>query len=160
MRSSPDICRTAYDDVHGSEGKVVMMSMLVVLIITIPFVLRYFSKNAKEMNRRMAEINRGLEPYGVCGTYPRGSKLDGSHVELKSMHTAEALRGRGIGRAVLEHLTAVAVERGCDRISLETGLMDEMAASRALYASAGLTPCEPFADYPGSPNSVCMTKEL
>ena len=61
--------RTAYDDVHGSEGKVVMISMLVVLVITIPFVLRYFSKNAKEMNRRMAEINRGLEPYGVCGTY-------------------------------------------------------------------------------------------
>ena len=87
-------------------------------------------------------------------------QLDGSHVEFKSMHTAAALRGRGIGRAVLEHLTAVAVERGCDRISLETGLMDEMAASRAMYASAGFTPCEPFADYPGSPNSVCMTKEL
>lgn len=87
-------------------------------------------------------------------------QVDSSHVELKSMHTAEALRGRGIGRAVLEHLTAVAVERGCDRISLETGLMDEMAASRAMYASAGFTPCEPFADYPGSPNSVCMTKEL
>ena len=87
-------------------------------------------------------------------------RLDGSHVELKSMHTAAALRGRGIGRAVLEHLTAVAVERGCDRISLETGLMDEMVASRAMYASAGFTPCEPFADYPGSPNSVCMTKEL
>ena len=77
--------RTAYDDVHGSEGKVVMMSMLVVLVITIPFVLRYFSKNAKEMNRRMAEINRGLEPYGVCGTYPRGSRLGPGHFEFRTI---------------------------------------------------------------------------
>ncbi len=87
-------------------------------------------------------------------------QLDGSHVEIKSMHTTGAARGQGIGRAMLDHLTSVAVERGCDRISLETGLMDEMAASRAMYASAGLASCEPFTDYPGSPNRVCMTKEL
>ena len=77
--------RTAYDDVHGSEGKVVMISMLVVLVITIPFVLRYFSKNAKEMNRPMAEINRGLEPYGVCGPYPSGSKLGPGHFEFRTI---------------------------------------------------------------------------
>ena len=87
-------------------------------------------------------------------------QLDGSHVEIKSMHTAAAGRGQGIGRAVLDHLTSVAVERGSNRISLETGLMDEMAASRAMYASAGFTPCEPFSDYPGGSNSVCMTKQL
>ncbi len=77
--------QTAYDDVHGSEGRVVMMSMLVVLVITIPFVLRYFSKKPKEMNRRMAEINRGLEPYGVRGTYPRGSKLGPGHFEFRTI---------------------------------------------------------------------------
>ena len=30
--------------------------------------------------------------------------LDARHAELKSMHTAEAARGRGIGRAMVEHL--------------------------------------------------------
>jgi putative acetyltransferase len=31
---------------------------------------------------------------------------DKEHAELKSMHTAEAARGRGIGRAMLDHLFA------------------------------------------------------
>ena len=33
-------------------------------------------------------------------------RLDRDHAELKSMHTAEAARGRGIGRAMLDHLIA------------------------------------------------------
>jgi len=46
------------------------------------------------------------------------------------------------------------------RVSLETGSMAAMAPARALYAAAGFVECEPFADYPGGPNSVCMTREL
>jgi putative acetyltransferase len=33
-----------------------------------------------------------------------------SHAEIKSMHTAEAARGRGVGRAMVNHLTAFAQE--------------------------------------------------
>jgi putative acetyltransferase len=69
------------------------------------------------------------------------------HTELKSMHTAAAARGRGIGRAMLEHLIGVARERGCRRVSLETGSMDGFAPARSLYASAGFQPCGPFGDY-------------
>jgi putative acetyltransferase len=87
-------------------------------------------------------------------------QLDGEHAEIKSMHTAEAARGRGIGRALLDHLLAVARERGYRRVSLETGAGPAFAAARGLYASAGFSLCEPFGEYLPSPNSVCMTLSL
>jgi putative acetyltransferase len=86
--------------------------------------------------------------------------LDDEHVEIKSMHTAEEARGRGIARALLAHLLDVAEERGARRVSLETGTMDEFAPARALYASAGFEPTGPFADYWESPNSTFMTRAL
>jgi putative acetyltransferase len=87
-------------------------------------------------------------------------RLDGGHVELKSMHTVQAARGRGIARAMLEHLIGVARDRGFHRVSLETGSMAAFAPARTLYASAGFTPCAPFGDYRPSPNSTCMTLAL
>jgi putative acetyltransferase len=87
-------------------------------------------------------------------------QLDLRHAELKSMHTASAARGRGIGRAVLGHLIGVARDRGVARLSLETGSMAAFAPARSLYARAGFRPCEPFGDYGPSPKSTFMTLEL
>ena len=87
-------------------------------------------------------------------------ELDESHAEIKSMHTAEAARGQGVGRALVEHLLAIARERGYKRVSLETGAMEKFAPARALYASAGFEPCGPFGDYPDNPRSACMTIAL
>jgi len=87
-------------------------------------------------------------------------ELDGRNGEVKSMHTAQEARGRGIGRAMLAHLVAVARQRGYLRMSLETGTMPAFAAARALYASAGFTPCGPFGDYTMSPSNTWMTLAL
>jgi putative acetyltransferase len=87
-------------------------------------------------------------------------RLDAEHAELKSMHTAEAARGRGIGRAMLDHLIAVARHRGFRRVSLETGSMAAFAPARSMYAKAGFSECGPFGDYIPSPNSICMTLSL
>jgi putative acetyltransferase len=87
-------------------------------------------------------------------------QLDSHHAELKSMHSAAAARGRGVGRAMLMHLLDLARSRGCTRVSLETASLPAFAPARALYASAGFTECEPFADYRVSQNSVCMTLAL
>jgi len=84
-------------------------------------------------------------------------QLDWRHAELKSMHTAQAARGRGIGRAMVDHLVGVARSRGVHRVSIETGSMPAFAPARALYTSAGFRPCGPFADYRPSPNSTFMT---
>ena len=84
-------------------------------------------------------------------------RLDDEPGEVKSMHTAESARGRGVGRALVDHLVGVARARGYRRLSLETGSGPAFAAARALYARAGFEPCGPFADYDGSPNSAYMT---
>lgn len=87
-------------------------------------------------------------------------QLDGQHAELKSMHTAAEARGRGLARAMLDHLIGVARERGLARLSLETGSFAAFAPARSLYASAGFTPCEPFADYRRSDSSAFLTLVL
>jgi putative acetyltransferase len=87
-------------------------------------------------------------------------QLDGEHAELKSMHTAQAARGRGIGRAMVGHLVGVARERGFRRVSLETGSMPAFAPARSLYASAGFRPCGPFGGYSPSRSSAFMTLSL
>jgi putative acetyltransferase len=87
-------------------------------------------------------------------------ELDSAHGELKSMHTAAAARGQGLGRAMVDHLVGVARARGYGRVSLETGTMDAFAPARSLYHAAGFSVCAPFAGYWDSPNSVCMTLSL
>ena len=87
-------------------------------------------------------------------------RLDDQHAELKTMHTAEHVRGLGIGRAMLDHLLAVARERGFECVSLETGSMEAFAPARSLYVSAGFAPCEPFGDYRRSPNSIYLTMRV
>jgi putative acetyltransferase len=87
-------------------------------------------------------------------------RLDDEHAEIKSMHTVEAARGRGIGRALVDHLIDVARGRGYRRLSLETGAGPAFAPARRLYESAGFTPSGPFGDYRPSPNSAYMTLTL
>jgi putative acetyltransferase len=86
--------------------------------------------------------------------------LDRDHAEVKSMHTAESARGRGVGRAMLEHLLAVARERGYRRVSLETGAMAAFEPALALYRSAGFEQTGPFGEYAPSENSVFLTLAL
>jgi putative acetyltransferase len=87
-------------------------------------------------------------------------QLDGRHAELKSMHTAAAARGCGIGRAMVEHLIGVARDHGFSRLSLETGSSPAFAPARSLYAQAGFTPCGPFGDYPSDRGNTFMTLAL
>lgn len=86
--------------------------------------------------------------------------LGDGHGELKSMHTAEAARGRGVARALLTHLLDLARRAGMTRVSLETGSMDAFAPARALYAAMGFVECEAFGDYPNKASSTFMTRPL
>ena len=88
------------------------------------------------------------------------ASLEEGHEELKSMRTDPAMRGRGLGRAMLDFLLADAGDRGIRRVSLETGSMEFFAPARALYASAGFRDCEPFGRYRPDPLSTFMTLEL
>ena len=84
-------------------------------------------------------------------------RLSLDHGEVKSMHTAEAARGRGVGSALLLQIIATARARGMTRLSLETGSWSYFLPARALYARHGFVECGPFGDYREDPNSVFMT---
>lgn len=86
--------------------------------------------------------------------------LTPDHGELKSMRAAPAYRGRGAGRAMLEHLLAEARARGYVRVSLETGRPGAYAPARRLYEANGFAECPPFSDYVADDFSICMTREL
>jgi putative acetyltransferase len=87
-------------------------------------------------------------------------QLSADHGEVKSMHTAEAARGRGVGSAMLRQIMAAARARGMSRLSLETGSWAYFAPARALYARHGFVECAPFGEYREDPNSVFMTVGL
>jgi putative acetyltransferase len=87
-------------------------------------------------------------------------RLDESHAEIKSMHTAAAHRGQGLAAHVLEHLLAHARTQGFSRVSLETGSMESFAPARALYRRAGFVDCAPFGDYRPSDWSTFLTRTL
>ncbi len=92
-----------------------------------------------------------------CGAL---KELDPVHGEIKSMRTATAHRRKGVGRAILEVIVGEARRRSYQRLSLETGSMEEFGPARRLYESFGFVYCRPFADYVDDPNSVYMTLAL
>ncbi|MDM0043211.1 GNAT family N-acetyltransferase [Variovorax dokdonensis] len=120
------------------------------------------SVHALDLDRlRRPEISfwtawRGDELVG-CGAL---KMLDARHGEIKSMRSAHAHRGTGVGRALLQYIVQEAQRRELARLSLETGSQPEFAPARQLYASFGFEVCGPFADYTDDPNSVYMTRML
>ena len=94
---------------------------------------------------------------GGCGALKR---LDSVRGEIKSMRVADKFLGRGIGRAILQHLLAEARRSGFSSLWLETGSADIFMPALKLYESAGFVRCGPFEDYVEDPFSVFMTLKL
>jgi putative acetyltransferase len=92
-----------------------------------------------------------------CGAI---KELDAEHAELKSMRTARARQGGGVGSALLTHIVAQAQSMGFTRMSLETGSAEFFEPARRLYRKFGFELCEPFADYRLDPHSVFMTRTI
>lgn len=86
--------------------------------------------------------------------------LDDAHGEVKSMHTAETARRRGVGSAILSHIIATSRDRGLQRLSLETGSFAFFEPAVALYRAHGFTECPPFGSYREDPNSVFLTRAI
>lgn len=92
-----------------------------------------------------------------CGALKR---LDARRGELKSMRVADVFLGRGIGRALLDHLIREARARGMDSLWLETGSSPPFIPALRLYESAGFVRCGPFDGYTDDPFSVFMTRAI
>ena len=88
-----------------------------------------------------------------CGAL---QEIGPAHGEIKSMHTLQEARGRGVAGFMLRYIIAEGERRGYSRISLETGSMDAYAPARALYLRHGFVECGPFGDYVEDPYSTFM----
>ena len=78
--------------------------------------------------------------------------------EIKRMVVAPEARGTGLGRRLLARLTAMARERGAQRMLLETG--NRQPEAQRLYERDGFALCGPFGDYAPDPHSLFMVKPL
>lgn len=67
--------------------------------------------------------------------------------EIKSMRTHPDFLRMGVAATLLDHLIAVARDRGMRRLSLETGSGPAFDPALALYRIRGFTNGEPFGDY-------------
>jgi len=89
----------------------------------------------------------GEGPDGLAELRFRPSVFAGStEAYLEELYVVPDLRGRGIGRALLEAAIAAARERGATHIDLTTS--DDDTAARGLYESAGFTNREGRPDGP------------
>jgi ribosomal protein S18 acetylase RimI-like enzyme len=97
----------------------------------------------------IAVLLAGEGPDGISLTRFRPSIWTGGpEAHLQELYVVPRLRGRGIGRALLEATIELAREGGAGGIDLNTGATD--TAARALYESAGFTNRE------GSPEGPSM----
>ena len=91
-----------------------------------------------------------------CGAVRR---LDEATAEIKRMYVDPTVRGRGIGRALVEALECEARLAGVTRIVLETGT--RLAPAIKLYEAMGYARIPLFGEYLSSPNtSLCFGKSL
>lgn len=80
--------------------------------------------------------------------------------EVKRMYTLPEVRGRRVGRLLLEAIEALARDSGVTSLKLETGNVDGFAPAWRLYERGGFIRCGAFLDYPDSGYSAFFEKTL
>ena len=86
--------------------------------------------------------------------------LDDRSGEVKSMHVAQAARGKGAGQALMAHLINEARGRGYRSLWLETGNTEGFQSALRLYKRLGFEACGPFGGYQGTDFNIFMTLDL
>jgi GNAT superfamily N-acetyltransferase len=90
----------------------------------------------------------------ACG----GVKLFSDYGEVKRMYVRPAFRGKGLGKAILNHLSEHARANCINMLRLETGIYQVEAIG--LYDGWGFERRGPFGDYKNDPNTVYFEKEV
>jgi len=87
-------------------------------------------------------------------------QIDAQRGEIKSMRVADPWLGKGVGRAILEHIVGEAKRAGMTSLWLETGSTPAFKPALKLYESAGFEYCGPFDGYTEDPFSLFMTRTI
>lgn len=85
-------------------------------------------------------------------------RLEADTAEIRRMYVLPALRGRGVGRAILERLVGEARALGYRRVRLETG--NRQTEAMRLYERAGFRRGDCWGPYVDDPRSRCYELEL
>jgi putative acetyltransferase len=80
-------------------------------------------------------------------------EMSATQGELKSMRTAPDFVRQGLATALLNHVIAVAKQRGYQTLCLETGTNDAYAPAVALYEKHGFVSGPVYGDYIESPHN-------
>ena len=97
------------------------------------------------------------EPAGCGGVKLVGADC-GNYGEVKRMYVRPPFRGRGLARAMLDHLALYAQTHDISLLRLETGIHQQAAI--ALYERAGFTRIPAFGDYQEDPLSLFFEKRI
>jgi ribosomal protein S18 acetylase RimI-like enzyme len=99
----------------------------------------------------LGAVDDDAPPCGVVQLrYRMGIWRAGRDCLVEDVYVDESARGRGVARALLEHATERARERGCRRMELDVN--EENTAALALYTSFGFTT--------GHPRDLYMRRHL
>ena len=90
----------------------------------------------------------------ACG----GVKLFADYGEVKRMYVRPVFRGKGLGKAILNHLAEHARANGINTLRLETGIYQVEAIG--LYDGCGFQRRGPFGDYKNDPNTIYFEKPI
>jgi GNAT superfamily N-acetyltransferase len=105
-------------------------------------VLRTFTAHVRAVEAgEAAAVVAELEgvTVGVCTLEWRRPFWEaGLHAWIPDLVVTEPVRGRGIGRALLQHVLRLAVEAGASEAILESG--PHRASAHRLYQAAGFVP--------------------
>ena len=100
------------------------------------------------------------EPVGSAGWRFSAASMVGARrpAEIKRMFVVEAVRGRGLARALMRAIEDEARAAGADWMILETGR--PQVAAVALYRACGYTDLPAFGHYAKAPEVVNLGKPL
>jgi len=90
----------------------------------------------------------------ACG----GVKLFADYGEVKRMYVRPVFRGKGLGKAILDHLAEHARANDVTTLRLETGIYQVEAIG--LYDGWGFHRRGPFGNYKNDPNTVYFEKSI
>ena len=124
----------------------------------------HFGLNIEEMGGSDTTVfvarNDAGDAVGIGALKDAGTDAGLRTGEVKRMFAAPAMRGQRVGSLLLEAICTRARTLGLDRLVLETGVGEGLAAAVRLYENHGFTECGAVLDYPESGYSRFFEKKL
>lgn len=95
-------------------------------------------------------------PVGMGALKDHGTNLG----EVKRMYTLPSVRGKRVGKQILQRIETLAREKGIGRLVLETGEAEGFEPAYRVYERSGFSICGAVLDYPDSGHSRFYEKKL